>query len=73
MPTKDKVLTFTVKPDLLKKLEDYRFENRFYTMADALRTLLEKALDAEAAGKNRTSLFAAKGSSDPHDGEEPDA
>lgn len=33
-----------VSPELLKRLEDYRFTNRIRSQSEALRVLLEKGL-----------------------------
>jgi metal-responsive CopG/Arc/MetJ family transcriptional regulator len=44
MPTEKKVLTFVVDDDLLKRLEDFRFENRLNTMSEAIRKLIEESL-----------------------------
>jgi Arc/MetJ-type ribon-helix-helix transcriptional regulator len=44
MPTEKKVLTFAVEDEFLKRLEDYRFENRFNTMSEAIRKLIEESL-----------------------------
>jgi len=44
MPTdKPKLLIITTE-DLLKRIDDYRFENRINSKAEAVRRLLEKAL-----------------------------
>lgn len=51
-PSKDKqMLTFVVEVDLLTRIDDFRYDNRFPTRAGAIRWLLEWALRrAPAAG-----------------------
>lgn len=44
MPSEKKILTFVVEDDLLKRLEDFRFENRITSMSEAIRRLIEEAL-----------------------------
>ena len=44
-PTNDKqMLTFVIDLDLLDRIDDYRFDNRFPTRAGAIRWLLEWAV-----------------------------
>jgi hypothetical protein len=38
-------LSFVVEPDLLKRLDDFRFKHRFQTRAAAIKWLLTWALD----------------------------
>jgi len=38
------LLNFVVEPELLKRLDDYRFKNRFESRAAAIKWLLEWAL-----------------------------
>lgn len=45
MPTKKPILNFAVDEDLLKRIDDFRFEKRFYTRSEAIRHLIEKALE----------------------------
>ena len=45
MPTKKRILNFAVDDELVERIDDFRFENRFYTRSDAIRYLLKKALD----------------------------
>jgi hypothetical protein len=42
-------LSFIVDVGLLKRLDDFRFENRFATRAAAIKWLLTWALDQKAA------------------------
>jgi len=44
MPTKKNILNFVVDQELMKRLDDYRFENRINTRSEAIRQLLDKAL-----------------------------
>lgn len=44
MTTDKKILNFAIDDDLLKRLEDFRFDNRINTMSEAIRRLLEEAL-----------------------------
>ena len=44
MPTKKPILNFAVEEELLKRIDDFRFENRFNTRSEAIRHLIEKAL-----------------------------
>jgi len=46
MPASDKpYLNFVVEPQLLKRVDDFRFKNRFPTRAAAIKWLLSWALD----------------------------
>ena len=44
MPTKKDILNFAVDSDLMKRLDDFRFENRIETKSEAIRMLVEKGL-----------------------------
>lgn len=44
MPTEKPILNFAVDKELLKRLDDFRFENRINTRSEAIRRLLEEAL-----------------------------
>jgi metal-responsive CopG/Arc/MetJ family transcriptional regulator len=44
MPSKKDILNFAVDKDLMKRLDDFRFENRINTMSKAIRRLLDEAL-----------------------------
>lgn len=44
MPTKNPVVTLVLTEELLKRVDDYRYENRIPTRAEAVRNLLEKGL-----------------------------
>lgn len=43
-PRTSPILNFVVTPDLIEKLDNFRFEYRFPARADAVRWLLEEAL-----------------------------
>jgi hypothetical protein len=46
MPPADKTfLHFLIDPELLKRVDDFRFKNRFDSRAAAIKWLLEWALD----------------------------
>ena len=40
-------LHFTVEPELIKRLDDFRFKNRFESRAACIKWLLKWALDAK--------------------------
>ena len=44
MPTEKPILTFAVDPELLERINDFRFENRIETKSQAIRILVEKGL-----------------------------
>jgi len=44
LSTEKPVLNFVVEPDLLKRLDDFRFRNRFPSRAAAIKWLLAWAL-----------------------------
>ena len=43
------LLNFVIEPDLLKRLDDFRYKNRFSTRAAAIKWLLAWALDQKPA------------------------
>ncbi len=45
MPTEKPILTFAVDEKLLERLNDFRFGNRIETRSEAIRMLVEKALE----------------------------
>jgi hypothetical protein len=45
MPSEKPLLNFVIDPDLLKRLDSFRFKNRFATRAAAIKWLLAWALD----------------------------
>ena len=44
MPTKKPILTFVADEGLLKRISDFRFENRIETKSEAIRILVEEGL-----------------------------
>ena len=44
MPTEKPKILITLDENLLKRIEDFRFENRVNTRSEAIRRLLEEAL-----------------------------
>lgn len=48
MPTSKKILNFAVDDNLSERLDDFRFNNRINTLSEAIRRLLDKALESEA-------------------------
>ena len=44
MPTKKTILTFAADEELLKRIADFRFENRIETKSEAIRMLVEEGL-----------------------------
>ena len=45
MPSIKPFLSFVIEPELLKKLDDFRFNNRFQSRTEAIKWLLRLALD----------------------------
>jgi hypothetical protein len=45
MPSEKPLLSFVVNPELLKRLDDFRFKHRFESRAAAIKWLLGWALD----------------------------
>jgi metal-responsive CopG/Arc/MetJ family transcriptional regulator len=44
MPTKKDILAFPADADLLKRIDDYRYENRIPSRSEAMRRLIEEGL-----------------------------
>jgi len=44
MPTESPKIIFVANETLIKRLDDYRFENRVNSRSEAIRLLLEEAL-----------------------------
>ncbi len=44
MPTEKPIITFAVEEELLKKIKDFRFDNRIETRSEAIRLLIEEGL-----------------------------
>ena len=49
MPTKKEVLCFPSDPDLLKRIDDFRYENRIPSRSEAIRQLIEEGLSSKAS------------------------
>ena len=49
MGTDKPILNFVVEPELLKRLDDFRFKHRFSTRAAAIKWLLDWALSQKPA------------------------
>jgi hypothetical protein len=47
--TDKQLLNFLIDPTLLKKIDDFRFKNRFGTRAATIKWLLEWAVDQKPA------------------------
>jgi len=57
MPTEKPKIIFVIKEDLLKRIDDFRFENRINSRSDAIRRLIEKgltALDSSSMTRQKT-------------------
>lgn len=48
MPSEKPFLTFVVEPELLERIDEFRFARRFSSRAEAIRWLLRWALDHQA-------------------------
>jgi hypothetical protein len=48
-PSEKPYLNFVIEPELLKRLDDFRFKQRFPTRAAAIKWLLAWALDQKPA------------------------
>ena len=55
MPHEKRLLSFLIDEDILRRVEDFRFENRFPTRAGAIAWLLQAALDKKLAPKREQS------------------
>ncbi len=47
MTSKKPFLSFVIEEDLLERIDDYRFENRFESRAAAIKSLITIALEVE--------------------------
>jgi hypothetical protein len=54
MPTKKDILCFPADADLLKRIDDYRYENRIPSRSEAMRRLLEEGLQAQEKKGSRS-------------------
>jgi len=46
MPTEKPIINFVVDDELLKRIDDFRFENRINSRSEAIRRLIEEGLKA---------------------------
>lgn len=44
MPTEKPIINFAVDEDFLRRIDDFRFDNRINTRSEAVRRLIEEAL-----------------------------
>ena len=56
MPTDKPRFTVTIDEELMKRLEDYRFENRFSSRSKAVVELVRLGLDADYKKKRAKEL-----------------
>ena len=54
MPTKKPILTFAADEKLMKRINDFRFDNRIETKSEAIRRLVEEALKKYEKNKNKS-------------------
>jgi hypothetical protein len=51
MGSEKPLLNFVIEPDLLKRIDDFRFKQRFQTRAAAIKWLLDWALSQKPTPK----------------------
>jgi metal-responsive CopG/Arc/MetJ family transcriptional regulator len=51
MPTEKPILNFAIDHELLKRIDDFRFDNRINTRSEAIRRLIEEGLKASEPSK----------------------
>ena len=51
MTTKKPQVLLTLDEELLKRIEDFRFENRINTRSEAIRVLIRKGLETKEKGQ----------------------
>jgi hypothetical protein len=54
VPTKKDILAFPADADLLRRIDDYRYENRIPSRSEAMRQLIEKGLQAQDKADSKT-------------------
>lgn len=52
MSSEKPLLNFVIEPDLLKRIDDFRYKQRFPTRAAAIKWLLDWALGQKPTPKN---------------------
>jgi len=45
MPTEKPVINFAVDEDFLRRIDDFRFDNRINTRSETIRRLIEESLE----------------------------
>lgn len=53
MPTKKDILCFPADADLLKRIDDYRYEKRIPSRSEAMRRLIEEGLRLQERGESK--------------------
>lgn len=53
MPTEKPKIILVMEKDLLKRIDDFRFENRINSRSDAIRQLIESGLKESPKPKKR--------------------
>lgn len=56
MEDKNKMINIAIPESLLERVEDFRFEQRFKTRAEAIRYLMEWALDRNPQKPNKKEV-----------------
>lgn len=51
MPTEKPIINFVVDDELLKRIDDFRFENRINSRSEAIRRLIEEGLKVSDPSK----------------------
>jgi len=54
MPTKRPQILLTLSEELLKKIEDFRFDNRIGSRSEAVRQLIEKGLKEKPSSSKKS-------------------
>jgi hypothetical protein len=54
MGSEKPLLNFVIDPELLKRVDDFRYKQRFPTRAAAIKWLLDWALDQKPTPKNES-------------------
>ncbi|MCX5824994.1 MAG: ribbon-helix-helix domain-containing protein [Deltaproteobacteria bacterium] len=51
MPTEKPILNFAIDDDLLKRIDDFRYDNRISSRSEAIRRLIEEGLKGAEPSK----------------------
>ena len=54
MPTEKQKILITFEDDLLRRIDDFRFENRVNSRSESIRLLIEEGLKAKPKTKKMT-------------------